>query len=401
MEDRPAAQASSAAAGPDGLLARYRLALNVARHVNATLDVEQVMGRAIDLLIRETGAERGLVMLMQDGELVPHALRHMDSAEVDSERFRTSRGLLRRVFDTAEPVVTADAQADDRLSGRASVIGLGLRSVLAVPLSVRGEVVGVVYLEDSRRLQAFGEGDVELVGFLSELIAIALQNARAHDEVRAARDLFARYVNHQVAEAAGSGKALSFEGARVDVAVLNADMRGFSTLSRGMDARDVVTLINGWLRDAVDHVIDFGGNVDKFVGDAILAVFGAPSPVEDPSRRAVASSVAIMGAVRRANADRAGRGEREVSVGAAIDFGAVVAGNIGSERRLEYTVIGEPVNNASWLAGKARPMEILVTSEVWERIDGAVPAREERRLSLKGETTERPVFALDWEPMVD
>ncbi len=384
------------------LLARYRLALNVARHVNSTLDVDEVMDRAIDLLIREVGAERGLVMLRgADGTLTPHALRRIDAGELASEGFRMSRTLFGKVFDTAEPVVSADAQTDDRLAGRASVVGLGLRSILAVPLKVRDRVEGVVYLDDTRRLEAFSDADLELVTFLSELIAIALQNARAHDEVREARDLFARYVNHQVAEAAGSPEALSFEGARVDVAVLNADLRGFSALSRTMEAPEIVATVNTWLAGAVDNVIDYGGNVDKFIGDAILAVFGAPKPVEGAARRAVVAAVEMMAGIRRLNELRGSTGDPPLAIGTGIDFGEVVAGNIGSTRRLEYTVIGEPVNDAAWLAGKAEPGQILVTERAWVELGGAIAAREELRMPLKGQTAEQPVFSVDWEPMVD
>lgn len=391
-----------AAAAAADLVNRYRLALNVARHVNSTLDVEEVMGRAIDLLLREVGAERGLVMLRErDGSLTPHALRQIDPTEVSSERFRTSRTLLHRVVDAGEPVLTDDAQTDERLAGRASVIGLGLRSIIAVPLKVRDNVEGVIYLDDTRRMGAFGDTDVELVSFLGELIAIALQNARAHDEVRGARDVFSRYVNHQVAEAAGSGQALSFEGARVDVAVLNSDVRGFSTASRTMEAPHAVAMLNEWLRDVIDHVIDYGGNIDKFIGDAVLAVFGAPVPVEGPVRRAVIVGVEMMGSVRQLNARRRNRGEAELAIGTGIDFGEVVAGNIGSQRRLEYTVIGSPVNNASWLAAKARPMEILVAGPAWEQLGGTIPAREELRMPLKGSDEDVSVFSVDWEPMVD
>lgn len=384
------------------LLTRYRLALNVARHVNSTLDIEEVMGRAIDLLIREVGAERGLVMMRErNGELTPHALRRIDPSEVASERFRMSHTLARRVVEEGEPILTADAQTDDRLAGRASVIGLGLRSIIAVPLKVRDQIEGVVYLDDTRRLGAFTETDLELVTFLGELIAVALQNARSHDEVRAARDVFSRYVNHQVADAAGSGEALSFEGARINVAVMQSDLRGFSTISRGMEAPRIVAMLNEWLRDVVDHVIDYSGNVDKFIGDAVLAVFGAPIPVEGPVRRAVIAAVEMMGSVKHMNERRRARGEDPLAVGTGIDFGGVVAGNMGSERRLEYTVIGEPVNNAAWLSAQARPMEILVTGHAWEQLGGTIKAREERQIPLKGAVEEHPVFSVDWEPMVD
>lgn len=385
----------------EDLVQRYRLALDVARDVNSTLDLDEVMGRAIDLLLRVVGGERGLVMLReQDGSLSPRALREIDDAELGSERFRTSRTLLRRVVDEGQPILTADAQTDSRLAGRASVIGLGLRSIIAAPLKVRNSIEGVVYLEDSRRLHAFSEADLELVSFLSELIAIALQNARAHEEVRLTRDTFSRYVNHQVAEAAGSGVALSLEGAQVDVAVLNSDIRGYSKLSRGLEAPAIVTLLNECMRGLVDAVLDYGGNVDKFIGDAVLAVFGAPVPVEGPARRAVVAGAEMMVAVRDLNNVRSARGEEGLKIGIGVDYGEVVAGNLGSERRLEYTVIGEPVNNASWLCSVAGPMEILVSAPAWEQLDGTIKPLEELRMPLKGTAEEYPVFKVDWEPMV-
>ncbi len=386
----------------DTLIKRYQMAFDVVRHVNSTLDADEVIRRAIDILVKELGAERGLVMLRgPSGDLEPRALRRIDANEMDSDHFRTSRTLLARVLKEGEPVLTADAQVDANLSTRASVVGLNLRSVMVVPLKIQGRVEGVLYLDNSARSGLFSEGDLEVVTLVTELIAIALQNARAHDDVRASRDLFSRYVNHQVAEAAGSDEALAVGGARADVAVLNADLRGYSVLSRELDAPQIVATLNEWLREAIDHVIDYGGNIDKFVGDAILAVFGAPVPVEGATRRAIVAAVEMFRSIRSLNERRTKKGLQTLGIGAGVDYGEVVAGNVGSDRRLEYTVIGEPVNDSSWLASQAAPMEILVTEAAWAELDGKIPVRETRKIRFKGAKVTKPVVSVDWEAMVD
>jgi K+-sensing histidine kinase KdpD len=177
------------------LLARYRLAFDLAREVNSTLDVDEVMDRTIDLLIRETGAERGFVMFREgNGQLVPHALRRIDPAQVNSEAFRVSRTITKSVLRRGEHVLTSDALADKRFSAQASVVALGLRSILAAPLIVKDVIEGVVYLDDTRRPNAFSEADVELVCFLSEIIAIAIQNARTYRDGRELEQLKADFV---------------------------------------------------------------------------------------------------------------------------------------------------------------------------------------------------------------
>src|SRR6202048_3049015 len=136
--------------------------------------------------------------------------------------------------------------------------------------------------------------------------------------------------------------------------MLASDIAGFSTLSQEMEAEDLVRLLNKYFRQMVDIVLDHGGNIDKFQGDGLLVVFGAPVPVEDSAHQAVQAASDMLQAVKEMNIPRANVGDAPLEVGIGLDSGYVVAGNIGSERRLEYTLIGVPVNNAAYLS-KRRP----------------------------------------------
>jgi len=144
----------------------------------------------------------------------------------------------------------------------------------------------------------------------------------------------------------------------------------------------------------VDIVLDHGGNIDKFQGDGLLVVFGAPVPVEDSAHRAVRAANDMLRAIREMNIPRARVGDPPLEVGIGLDSGYVVAGNIGSERRLEYTLIGIPVNNAAYLS-KRRPAGAFLSQNTYRQVIDEVRATAQAPMILKGATKPIPIYALD------
>ncbi|MBI4816883.1 MAG: adenylate/guanylate cyclase domain-containing protein [Deltaproteobacteria bacterium] len=153
---------------------------------------------------------------------------------------------------------------------------------------------------------------------------------------------------------------------KVEVAVFESDIRGFTNLSRELGAEEVVDMLNDYIRVQAELVEAAGGSIDKFMGDAVLAIFDG----EDKERRVVECAIAIQQAVNRMNAEEAF--QRPIYVGVGITVGEVVMGNMGSDRRMEYTVIGSPVNLAARLCSKAQGGEIVVSESVYASLDGAL-----------------------------
>jgi adenylate cyclase len=161
-----------------------------------------------------------------------------------------------------------------------------------------------------------------------------------------------------------------------------------------MEAEELVDFLNNYFRRMVDIVLEHGGNVDKFQGDGILVVFGAPEPLDDSPERAVRAARAMVREIEKINEERARVGDAPIQVGIGIDTGYVVAGNVGSERRLEYTLIGVPVNNAAFLS-KLRPPAILMSQSTFKALNGQIGVVSRDPIILKGGHREVPIYAVD------
>jgi class 3 adenylate cyclase len=192
-------------------------------------------------------------------------------------------------------------------------------------------------------------------------------------------------------------------GAEREVSILFCDIRKFTRMSEGMKARDVVALLNEVFQLVSDRILARGGTIDKFIGDSVMAYFGAPAPQADHALRAVSAAEDIVRAISERNARieaSAGRSggdpaSVQVGVGIGIHAGLVIVGNIGSDRRTDFTAIGDAVNVAHRLEKLARPAEILVSEAVQRRVRGVFELRFEGERQLSGRVEPVHVYAVE------
>jgi adenylate cyclase len=186
--------------------------------------------------------------------------------------------------------------------------------------------------------------------------------------------------------------AVKLGGDKRPIAVLFSDIRGFTALSETMKPDDMATLLSEYFTEMVDCVFRHGGTLDKFMGDAVMAQWGAPIGTNDDADRAMRAAVDMMRALEQLNVKWLAAGRPALGIGIGLNFGEAFAGNIGSERRLEFTVIGDTVNTASRLCSAAEAGEILL-SDAMRRALKAPPRLEERPpMDLKGKAHAIPVF---------
>ena len=393
---------------PDDQVSRDRVLYQVAAELTSSLDLDEVLRRVMDRVIDLMHASRGFIVLI-DPERNEMSVRMARGEETEEQKkeFLGSRTVVEQVVRTGQAVVSTDALLDDRFKGQQSVILHNLRSIIAVPLLVKGNVIGAVYVDNPFRAGIFEEKDKEFLQAIADLAAIAIDNARLYTELKRnyehsdfLRKTFERYVNKQVTDwvlADPNRDKVFLPGQRLRVTMLNSDIAGFSSLSQEMEAEELVDFLNNYFRRMVDIVLEHGGNVDKFQGDGILVVFGAPEPLEDSAERAVRAARAMVREVERINEERARVGDAPIQVGIGIDTGYVVAGNVGSERRLEYTLIGVPVNNAAFLS-KLRPPAILMSQSTFKALNGQIGVISQDPIVLKGGHREVPIYAVDMSP---
>ncbi len=382
---------------------RGQALLQVASELNSSLDLDEVLRKVMDRVIEMTGASRGFIVLVnsQTNRLEVRMARS-ETGDVLRD-FAGSRSVVTDVILNRHAVLTTDASLDDRFAASQSVILNHLRSVMAVPLMVRGAVIGALYVDSLFRAGIFHESDRDLLQAIGNQAAIAIENARLYTALRAnyehaekVRTTFERYVNKQVTDwvlADPNRDTVFLKGERMQVSMLASDIAGFSELSQRLEAEALVEFLNHYYRRMVDIVLEHGGNIDKFQGDGLLVVFGAPVPMADSAQQAVAAGRAMAVAIAALNQELTASGWRPIEVGIGIDSGSVVAGNIGSEKRLEYTLIGVPVNNAAFLS-KVRPARFLVTEATYRALNGDLAADLHDHLVLKGAAGPAPVYSI-------
>jgi len=388
-------------ASTDPTLSRDRLLYEVAADLTSSLDLDEVLRRVLDKVIDLMNASRGYVVLVEEGILRVRVARNETGISEGTE-FSGSRTFVEQCMQTKQPLLTTDAVTDERFKGQQSVILRNLRSIIAVPLLIRGECIGAVYVDNPFKSGIFHPADLGFLQVIAHQAAIAIDNARLFSSLKVSyehserlRKTFERYVNKQVMERVlNDPKGDFLAGERLKVTMLASDIAGFSTLSQEMDAEDLVRLLNQYFHQMVDIVLDHGGNIDKFQGDGLLVVFGAPVAVEDSARQAVGAAEDMLKAIKAMNIPRADVGDAPLEVGIGLDSGYVVAGNIGSERRLEYTLIGIPVNNAAYLS-KRRPAGAFLSQNTYRQVADAVRATAQEPLILKGTTKPTPIYELD------
>ncbi len=212
-----------------------------------------------------------------------------------------------------------------------------------------------------------------------------------------------RYVGRGVAEQLVKNKdSLRLGGVRTKVTILFSDIRGFTTLTEGFAAEEIVELLNNYFSRMVRVIFDQGGTLDKFIGDAVMAVFGAPVRHEDGPIRAVKAALDMRKELAVFNASRRAKGLIEIENGIGIGYGDTISGNIGSEQRMDYTVIGDSVNLSSRLESLSKdyPQKIVISESVYEDIKDQVECVPLAVVKVKGKTQETRIYGINDEAVV-
>ncbi len=210
------------------------------------------------------------------------------------------------------------------------------------------------------------------------------------------KNLMYKYMTPEVAESLLASGETGLGGKRKQVSVLFSDIRSYTTLTEKLQAEEVVTMLNAYFEEMVDAVFTFGGTLDKYIGDALMAVFGSPAPLEDHEWLAMQAAIDMRARLEKFNEDRVKEGKLAISIGMGIHSDEVVSGNIGSSKRMELTSIGDGVNLASRLEGTSKQygVDLVISEQTYHRYADRVIVRELDFITVKGKTQPVTIYEL-------
>ncbi|HVV52751.1 MAG TPA: adenylate/guanylate cyclase domain-containing protein [Polyangia bacterium] len=372
---------------------KLRLATELGRsiglEVNLELLLEQIIMKAFELI----PADRGVILLMEDGVPQPKIAKTRDGK---NEQIVLSKSILAEVVTNKASVLSSDATMDSRFSAAHSVIMQGIRSTMTVPLIHRDELLGIMHLDSMIATNAFTEKDLQIFGGIASQAAVAIHNselARKIEQEAKTRAQFQRLLSPNLVDQVVQGKLqLEKGGALSEITLLFSDIRGFTSMSERREPQEIVRMLNEYFELMVDVIFKYEGTLDKFVGDEVIALFGAPVAMQNAELKAVQCALDMMRVLSEFNRTRAAEGQNEINIGIGINTGTVVTGAIGSSRALQYTAIGDAVNTASRLCSVAQAGQIILSDATYRKVQDVVAAVPLPPVRVKGKAEELRVY---------
>ena len=480
--------------------------------INSSLDPDEVLRIVMDTIVRLIGAERGFLMLRNaQGEFTTRVARNWEQESIEPPEFEISRTIVNRVTGEGKAILTTNAQEDPRFGGQESIVAYNLRSILCVPLKVKDELTGVIYVDNRVREGLFTDEERNLLTDFANQAAVSIENARLFESVRRTLDevtelknlmdnvfssiasgvitsdvedkitmmnkaaenilgykgndllgqplseslqpladsisshistvrttdqavigleaspelprrggqvdlrfnlsplkdadahtqgvaivlddlteqkrleaqqrLFAKMVSPQVIKQLDPDE-IALGGKRGEITTLFADIRGFTTYSENLPPEKLVSVLNQYLKTAADAVLGEEGTIDKFMGDAVMAWFNAPIRQEDHTLRAVKAALNFRDGVAALHEELPP--DAHLSFGVGIHFGEAVLGLIGTERRIDYTAIGDSVNTAKRIQENSAPGQILLSEDAYKLVRREVEVNKVEPVHAKG-----------------
>ena len=401
--DRRRAQVSFAGgerrAGRDRRQLRFlRLLSEISKTLVDVLPLPQVLSRVVDLVFEVVPAERTFLLLRDsaDEAVTARVLRARDGSTPEATLSRT---IITKVMRERIAMLADDARYDSRLDSAGSIQAMvNIRSFMCAPLWNRNEVIGVLYTDNPKQ-KRFGADDLDVFAALANYAAVAIEQARVAEQLQKEmqkRERLQRYHSPAVVNKIIGGTMSAdaeFEAQERDVTVMFTDIVGFTTRSEHMTPLEVSKMLNYFFTQMAEHIFEFDGTLDKFIGDAILAIFGAPLEQDDHADRAIQAALAMRQALADMNRDFP---HDPIRIRLALNSGVALTGDIGSPRRREFTVLGDVVNACSRIESTVcKPDQIVCSRATLDRAKRSYNTTSLGMVSLRGRQSEMEVFEIN------
>ena len=380
----------------------------LSRTLGSVFSLADVYDKAMGLLLQVTPAARVVIYQRTDrGDMRHVASRARDAdgphhSDAEGQPLRVSRTVFDNVAKQRVSVLLENTRRDE------AAVPDSLRvhqthSVMAAPIVGRKGLLGVIYTDQQDVTQAFSSDDLDLLNAVAVQTGIAIDTVRAHEALQReakAREKYERFLPQQLVDDVmlDPNREIRPGGARLTITALFGDLRGFTTLSEASAPEAVVERLNRFYGLMSEAVFRHGGTLDKYLGDGLLALFGAPYATERDAVKAVRAAIDMQRAMVTFNHELTAGGQPPIAMGIGINTGPAIVGFVGSDTRLDYTAIGDTVNTASRLEHLAAPGQILISEHTMQALDASVGYRLLEAVQVKGRSSRLQIGEVTWAP---
>ncbi len=389
------------------IIARLTELVDIAKGLNAAESIEDIFSEVQKVAFRELSSIDRLALLVDVGETGNPEVVNVAARSKDQQQFVwenknwISRTICRQAFSDRVAIHTPDAQTDSRFKEAESIVMKGISCAMAVPLWDEKKVVGVLYADAHRSFlnwEKEGEEDLGYFSTLANLVASSTQRWLLARKLRNEEDIrqkLQRYHSPAVVQHMMAVKC--FDDGRLppderEISILFADIVGFTALAERLPPWRIAKLLNAFFEEMLQEIFKLGGTLDKFIGDCIMAFFGAPEPQADHADRAVKAVRAMLDRLDRLNAQQTLGQSLQLRV--AINSGRAIVGDVGSSQRMEYTVLGSVINKASRMETVCPSGTCIISESTYSRISSPGDFEFMGEHQLKGIENPVPIYRM-------
>ncbi|BAT55645.1 Adenylate/Guanylate Cyclase [Nostoc sp. NIES-3756] len=360
-------------------IARLKDLVDIAKNLSAAASIEEIFSQVQQVIFRYLSSIDRLALLIDVNgsghlELVNAGTRDKTQQKyLLADGSWISRSICQKVFEEKIVIQTADTHKDERFSSEHSILLKGIRSAMAVPLWDETKVVGVLYADahlSSYHWERDGEEELSFFSALANLVASSVQRWLLAEKLKTEeviRHRLERYHSPAVVQqliSVGGSPDGRLPPAESEISILFADLVGFTAISEKLTPTAIAELLNNLFEEMLQEVFARGGTLDKYIGDCIMAFFGAPEPQADHADRATAAAKAMLTRMEHLNAN--GFWHEPLQLRIAINSGKAVVGDVGSSQRVEYTALGGTINLAARMEGICPPSECVISEATYQ-----------------------------------
>jgi len=379
----------------------FELLYQVSRALGDLLTVEEVVNNVLDLVLKIEGVERGYAMLADEkGGFQPAVIRYRKELGPDTGKLPQmilSQAIIKQVTQGGVPLLVQDVRMDPKLGSSKSIALSGMQSAMCAPLKGGDKLYGLLYVDNLVKRGMFSQEDLNIFSVIATQAGLAVDRVRGREEMakqsqqRSALEKFLApgVAQKIIAEAAD----IQLRGETQRLTVMFSDIRGFTSMAEKMTPEETVEILNDYFNAMSDRIFSHEGTLDKFLGDGLMCLFGAPLSKGTDAINAVRTAVEMQQTLQILNKDF----EKPLRMGVGINTGKAVVGYMGATRRMDYTAIGDVVNVASRLCAAAAPDQILVSAETREEIGEELPMRKLDPIKVKGKSEPIQIFEVLWQ----